>query len=63
MAQQAGASIAPKEKERLATERETAEYVADLLRQLQMMADGAGLVRLSYLLRECVDEAEKTAAG
>ena len=52
---------APEENHRLATEAETAEYVADLLKQLVKMAQTGGLVRLAYLLRECVEEAEKAA--
>lgn len=46
---------------RLASEAETAEYIGDLLRQLEKMAQSAGLVRLAYLLRESVEEAEKAA--
>jgi hypothetical protein len=46
---------------RLANESETAEYIADLLRELEAMARTGGLVRLAYLLRECVEEADKAA--
>jgi len=64
MSIQAGAKrTASDESERLATEAETAEYLADLLRQLERMAQTGGFVRLQYLLRECVEEAEKLAAG
>ncbi|MDZ7627291.1 MAG: hypothetical protein U5J99_02645 [Parvularculaceae bacterium] len=64
MSQQAGVKrTAPKDESCLASEAETAEYIADLLKQLQKMADTGGLVRLSYLLRECVEEAERAAAG
>lgn len=48
---------------RLANDAETAEYIADLLKQLEKMAQTGGLVRLQYLLRECVEEAEKRAAA
>lgn len=64
MSNQAGAvRQAPKEEQRLASAGETAEYIADLLGQLDKMAQSAGFVRLQYLLRECVEEAEKLAAG
>lgn len=49
--------------QRLATDAQTAEYIADLLKQLEKMAQAGGLVRLQYLLRESVEEAEKLAAG
>ena len=48
---------------RLADECETAEYVAELLTQLERIARGHGLVRLQYLLRECRDEAQRVAVG
>jgi hypothetical protein len=64
MSNQTGAvRPAPKENQRLASEAETAEYIADLLGQLDKMAQTAGFVRLQYLLRECVEEAERLAAG
>ncbi len=64
MSHQTGAvREAPKKDQRLATEAETAEYIADLLKQLEMIAQSSGLVRLAYLLRETVEEAEKAAAG
>lgn len=64
MSTQAGAiRQAPDENQRLASEPETAEYIADLLRQLDKMAQTSGFVRLQYLLRECVEEAEKLAAA
>jgi hypothetical protein len=64
MSTQAGAARqAPDENQRLASEQETAEYIADLLRQLDKMAETAGFVRLHYLLRECVEEAENLAAA
>lgn len=64
MSHQAGAvRETPKEDQRLATEAETAEYIADLLRQLELMAQSSGFVRLAFLLRETVEEAEKAAAA
>ncbi len=64
MSNQAGAiRQAPEENQRLASAGETAEYIADLLGQLDKMAQSAGFVRLQYLLRECVEEAEKLAVG
>lgn len=64
MSTQTGAARqAPEEEQRLASEAETAEYIADLLKQLEKMAATAGQVRLAYLLRESVEEAEKAAAG
>ncbi len=62
MAIQKGASREASDGETLlASETETAEYIGDLLRQLEKMAQSAGLVRLAYLLRESVEEAEKAA--
>jgi len=49
--------------ERLASEAETAEYIADLLEQLELMARTHGLVRLQYLLMQSREEAVKTAAA
>jgi len=64
MSTQAGAQrAASKEDQRLATDAETAEYMGDLLKQLERMAQTGGLVRLQYLLRECVEEAEKAATS
>ncbi len=64
MTTQAGARLEePEAIQRLATEKETAEYICDLLKQLELMAQASGLVRLQYLLRESVEEAEKAAAG
>jgi hypothetical protein len=64
MSNQAGAvRQAPSENQRLASEAETADYIGDLLRQLEKLAGTSGLVRLQYLLREGVEEAEKLAAG
>lgn len=64
MSNQSGAvRHASEETQRLANEAETAEYIADLLGQLEKMAKTAGLVRLQYLLRESVEEAQRLAAG
>ena len=53
----------PPQPERLASETQTAAYIADLLGQLERLAQSAGLVRLQYLLRESVEEAERLSAG
>ena len=64
MSTKAGATQkAPKEPKRLANESETAEYIADLLGQLEKMAGTAGFVRLQYLLKESADEAKGLSAG
>ncbi len=64
MSKQAEASRqAHEEKRRLVSDAETADYIADLLRQLEKLAGTSGLVRLQYLLRECIEEAERLAAG
>ncbi|MEZ5921589.1 MAG: hypothetical protein R3C60_09600 [Parvularculaceae bacterium] len=49
--------------ERLASEAETAEYIADLLEQLEMLARTHGLVELQYLLMQSREEAVKAAAA
>ncbi len=41
----------------LASEAETAEYIADLLWQLQRLANAHGFVRLQYILIQGRDEA------
>ena len=49
---------------RLATGSETAEYIADLLNQLERLAATAGLVKLQYLILAARDEArEATGPG
>lgn len=45
----------------LAAASETAEYVADLLSQLERLAHAHGLVRLQYLLIQARDEAQEIA--
>ncbi len=47
----------------LASEVETAEYIADLLDQLEKLARTHGLVKLQYRLRQCREEARRFAAG
>ncbi|MFZ5619340.1 MAG: hypothetical protein ACOZAA_18670 [Pseudomonadota bacterium] len=47
----------------MAGEAETAEYIGDLLVQLERLARTHGLVRLQYLLRSCQEEAAKVAGG
>jgi hypothetical protein len=47
----------------LANEAETAEYIGDLLDELERLARGQGLVKLQYLLMETRDEARRAAAG
>lgn len=63
MEQDAAARKAPQDQPRMASETETAEYIGDLLVQLERLARTHGLVRLQYLLRSCQDEAAKVAAG
>lgn len=46
---------------RLAGEAETAEYICDLVSQLERLARMHGLVRLQYLLGACREEAQKLA--
>lgn len=53
----------PSEKPRLADEAETAEYIGDLLAQLERLAHSQGLVQLQFLLKACRDEAARIAAG
>ncbi len=48
---------------RLATGTETAEYIGDLLGQLEVLARTKGLVKLQFLLLSCQDEASRIAAG
>lgn len=47
----------------LADEAETAEYIGDLVGQLERLASTRGLVRLQYLLKSCRDEAIRISAG
>ncbi|MCB2113948.1 MAG: hypothetical protein R3C42_04070 [Parvularculaceae bacterium] len=46
----------------LAGDAETAEYIGDLVGQLERLACTHGLVKLQYLLAACRDEA-RNAAG
>jgi len=50
------------ETARLADEAETAEYIGDLVSQLERLARTHGLVRLQYLLGTCREEAQKVAS-
>lgn len=45
----------------LAGEAETAEYIADLLSQLERLANAHGFVRLQYILIQGRDEASELA--
>ncbi len=63
MENNAAARKAPSEKARMASEAETAEYIGDLLSQLERLARSSGLVKLQYLLRSCQEEARRAAAG
>ncbi|HNS85903.1 MAG TPA: hypothetical protein PKH09_03300 [Parvularculaceae bacterium] len=47
----------------IADEAETAEYIGDLIGQLERLARSHGLVKLQYLLGVCREEAAKVAAG
>ena len=47
----------------MADEAETAQYIADLLGQLERLARTHGLVRLQYLLRTCQEEAFKVSGS
>lgn len=51
------------QRSRLADEAETAQYIADLVAQLERIARGHGLVKLQYLLKTCQEEAERIATG
>lgn len=48
---------------RLADEAETAEYIGDLVSQLERLAQSHGLVQLQYYLGVCREEARKVTAG
>ena len=45
-----------------ASEKQTADYIAELIRELERLARKEGLVRLQYLLIECREEAERVIA-
>jgi len=51
------------ESARLADEAETAEYIGDLVSQLERLARTHGLVRLQYLLAACREEAHKLSGA
>jgi hypothetical protein len=63
MTREASAQKAPPAQPRLASDAETAEYIGDLLGQLERLARSHGLVRLQYLLKGCQEEAARVAAG
>lgn len=63
MEQDAAARTINESQPVMAGEAETAEYIGDLLIQLERLARTQGLVRLQYLLRACQEEAAKVAAG
>lgn len=46
----------------LAQDGETAEYIGDLVTQLERLARSQGLVHLQYLLGACREEAQKISA-
>ncbi len=48
---------------RLADEAETAEYIGDLVTQLERLARMHGLVKLQYLLSVCREEASAICAA
>lgn len=47
----------------LADETQTAEYIYDLVGQLERIARTQGLVKLAFLLGGCREEARRIAAG
>jgi len=47
----------------LADELQTAEYICDLVEQLERLARTHGLVRLQFLLATCREEASRVATG
>ncbi|MEK7265206.1 MAG: hypothetical protein AAB227_03810 [Pseudomonadota bacterium] len=51
------------ESGRLADEAQTAEYIGDLVIQLERLARSQGLVQLQYLLGACREEAQKISGG
>ncbi len=59
----AKASNEPKESGRLADEAQTAEYIGDLVIQLERLARSQGFVQLQYLLGACREEAQKISGG
>ena len=59
----AKASSEAKATARLADEAQTAEYIGDLVSQLERLAQAHGLVQLQYHLGVCREEAQKITAG
>lgn len=55
----AKASSGAKAAARLADEAQTAEYIGDLVGQLERLAQSHGLVQLQYHLGVCREEAQK----
>lgn len=47
----------------LADEAQTAEYIGDLVTQLERLARSQGLIQLQYLLGACREEAQKISGG
>jgi hypothetical protein len=61
--QRSSAARQAAQKPAVADEAQTAEYISDLLQQLERLACTHGLARLQYLLMECREEAQKIAAS
>ncbi|OFX01126.1 MAG: hypothetical protein A3E78_11500 [Alphaproteobacteria bacterium RIFCSPHIGHO2_12_FULL_63_12] len=53
----------PNQAARLADEEQTAEYIGDLVFQLERLARSQGLVQLQYLLGACREEAQKISGA
>jgi hypothetical protein len=53
----------PGDAPRIASDAEAAEYISDLLGQLERLARAHGLVALQFLLKTCREEASRLAAG
>lgn len=51
------------ERATLADDGEAAQYVSDLVSQLERLARSHGLVKLQYLLKVCREEADAIAGG
>ncbi len=63
MNQQIAAKNPAAPEPRIANEAETAEYIGELLSQLERLARSHGLVKLQYLLKACQDETALIAAA
>jgi len=59
----ATAKAADEPRVRLADEAQTAEYICDLVTQLERLARTQGLVQLQYLLGACREEAQKISGA